>query len=113
MASKDKLVINVRHGQIGPAHDPYGTETLEVRRGTHAATMYSDGLGNNSMALKVDGNVTRSETWMDRGMSHDPNETKARLLFRRHVGVDPSQAIEDFEHSYRPDPMSRHFGINM
>lgn len=105
-------MIDVRTGQIGPDHDPYGTEEIMVynRKTNQTATLYRNGLGTNELNLYDPyGNVIRHEKWIDGHWQSNPKrdkalELKSQILFRRHVGLTPDEAMSEF-HGYPEDPM--------
>ena len=90
--------VSVRTGQIGPAHDPYETETITVVHGSKVASMYRDGLGMVSLLLTdSDAMYTRKEK------SVNPSrqiQTKFKILFRRHVGIAPRDAIDQYDREW-------------
>jgi hypothetical protein len=105
------LRIGKGTGTIGPAHDPYSTETLEVVRGDKTAEWYFNGLGMDRLRLydKQDGKdvLVREINWSS--TSNDRASRlqtfKARLLFKQWVGVASDDAEELFYANYEPDPM--------
>lgn len=108
------LHVKVKQSTIGPAHDPYGATELTARDGTKIATFYFDGLGTNEIEL-VDGELlVRHEEWHDNygtpylKVRMHLIELKARLLFKRFIGVDFDTLLTDYYNeeakNYRPDP---------
>lgn len=103
MKTENNLVINVRNGQIGPQHDPYGTQTILVKDGPRTAELYSDGLGANRLTLTTAGAVMREETWTQRGgIKSRTRWLKAQILFRHHVGISADDALDEYECAYTP-----------
>lgn len=106
-----EFTIAMTQGSIGPAHDPYGTETIEVTRGNKSAEWYSDGLGQDRVRLydKADGKdiLVREINWSSTKDDRESRMTtfKCRLLFKQWVGIASDSAEELFNNSYEPDPM--------
>jgi hypothetical protein len=53
VAISEEMKLDVKHGQIGPKHDPYGTEERIVKKDGKKIVFYTDGLG--TMKVTVDG----------------------------------------------------------
>ena len=97
------LRTKVREFSIGPASDPYSATSITARDGTKTAEFYYDGLGCYRMELTDGELLVRSESWHGLFRRDDATdaakrvrgiELKARLLFKRFIGVD-AQAIYD------------------
>lgn len=87
--------IDVKHGTIGPRHDPYGTTEICIAEGVRRATLYTDGLGANRFELFEDGFPVRSEEWHD-GPQAATLRLKADIRCKQFVGISFSTAEELF-----------------
>lgn len=81
-------------GSIGPSHDPYGYETVEIQMpfGT-TATLYSDGLGKTYFEMTENYEQVRYEELKEAGWGPKEQqrqrlwELKMNLLAKRRFGV--------------------------
>lgn len=109
--AKGALKIGMEHGTIGPKHDPYSTETIEVVRGDRSAEWYFNGLGMDRLRLyeKQDGKdvLVREINWSSTSDKRAERLTtfKARLLFKQWVGIASDDAEQRFHENYEEDPM--------
>lgn len=101
-----KLVINITHKAVGPRHDPYDHETLTITRGLDVAVRESNGLGHESVKLFHNNELVKSITWnfFDKN-KHKYNTLFASLLIKRHVGIKPEDAEQQYNETYVEDPM--------
>lgn len=101
------LHTKVQEFSIGPAFDPYGATKVVARDGTKTAEFYFDGLGDYHIEL-IDGELLiRHERWFDCYGVADahPNAVKARaialkarLLFKRFIGADMYELLDEWQH---------------
>ena len=101
------MKVNIVTRNIGPWHDPYSSQLVSVT-GDNGNTplWHSDGLGRERVTLLSGDTEVRELEWSTSGaVAARCNDTKARILARRHTGVDFDMAVEQFYRSYRPDPM--------
>ncbi len=104
------LTIKKRQGVIGPDHDPYSMETLQVIHGPHSAEWYSDGLGRDQLRLYEGDILSREVNWFSMSNDRESRLTsfKCRLLFKQWVGIasdDADAKFEDVMARSEPDPM--------
>lgn len=102
-----QLRCSVEQGTIGPHHDPYSALTVSADTGTKSAEYYEDGLGTVRVkCFNIEGKVTveyKGHSPLMRGQV-DVAKFKARLFFRRWVGIDPIE-IESEYNALPEDPM--------
>lgn len=99
------MKIDVKHGTIGPKHDPYGCSTVTVTLPDgKSAEFYEDGLGARWTALyRADGMVHSEWRWYD-SKEEEKEELAATTAFQQWVGIDPEAAREQWESTWEPDP---------
>lgn len=106
------LKLKLDCGQIGPQHDPYSANTVYAEQlgSKRAAELYGDGLGTRYIKLFDEHGRNISERrWYDTTNQQDRlMRLKARILFRRHVGIDPEDVEQECNAAYcmmEEDPM--------
>ncbi len=111
----NNLTITLKQGEIGPAHDPYGTATLIVTRNSRKAVHYSDGLGTEYVQFWSDGVKLNELRWFDYGRNDQTRQAKCarakealgNKLFKQYIGVSIEDAIhqaEEAAEAYENDP---------
>lgn len=94
------MKIDIRTGTIGPAHDPYGTETVIVTTASgREIRHYHDGLG--CIIVRVDGTEVISSLSGDDKAVRD----HAAEVFHLHAGISLDDAKQQYGEEYEPDPM--------
>lgn len=84
------MKIFLKHGTIGPAHDPYGYEELAVSNDGHVANYRMCGLRGDELFLYEGNELVRHFKVREK----TADMTKLSLLFKRWVGITPEEARE-------------------
>lgn len=108
------LKLTLKHGAVGPAHDPYSSLTLTATNPINGfgAEWYEDGLGTRRIALWVmndkEERFIREESWVDGATNAERIAANAIRHFQAWIGFSPGtlrDEAEKREAAMEPDPM--------